>query len=54
LRSLQEYDGPDAPLVEITEESLPPRYNSQTELTFEVRRGTSTKDWEVASERRQP
>src|SRR5688572_21641734 len=29
----KEYEGPGAPLVEITEESLPPHYNSQTELT---------------------
>lgn len=50
----KEYDGPDAPLVEITDESLPPRYNSQTELTFDVPRGASTKDWELQSVHKTP
>lgn len=43
----KEYEGPDAPLVEITEESLPPKYNSESELTFEVKRGANTQDWKV-------
>lgn len=42
-----EHIGKDAPLVEITEESLPERYNSQTDLTFEVKAGANTKDWAV-------
>jgi hypothetical protein len=45
----KEYDGPDAPLVEITEERLPPRYHSETQLTFEVAAGRNTKDWSVES-----
>jgi hypothetical protein len=45
----KEYNGPDAPLVDITEERLPPRYHSKTELTFEVPPGRSTKDWSVES-----
>ena len=45
----KEYDGPDAPLVEITDERLPPKYNSQTELTFEVKAGDNAKDWAVKS-----
>lgn len=50
----KEYEGPDAPLVEITEESLPPRYNSQTELNFEVQRGANAKDWDLQAERKKP
>ncbi|HEY2412949.1 MAG TPA: hypothetical protein VGI40_11935 [Pirellulaceae bacterium] len=41
----KEYNGPDAPLVDITEESVPAKYNSETELTFELKRGANTKDW---------
>lgn len=44
----KEYEGPDAPLVEITDESLPPRYNSQTELSFEVQRGSNVQDWQLS------
>lgn len=43
----KEYDAPDAPLMEITEESLPERYNSKTELTFEVQSGSNTKNLEL-------
>jgi hypothetical protein len=43
----KEYEGADAPLVEITDESLPPHYNSQTELSFDVQRGKNTKDWSL-------
>jgi hypothetical protein len=45
----KEYNGPDAPLVDITEESVPARYNSETELVFEVKRGSNQKDWSVES-----
>lgn len=44
----KEYEGPDAPLVEITDESLPPRYNSQTELSLEVKRGSNVRDWNLS------
>lgn len=46
----KEYDGPEAPLIEITAERLGPRYNSESELTFDTPAGSSTKDWEVASQ----
>ena len=36
---------PDAPLIPETEESLPPRYNSESELTFEIKPGMNTKNW---------
>ncbi len=48
----KEYEGPDAPLVEITDERLPPKYNSQTELTFEVKPGRSAKDFTLMTERK--
>lgn len=45
----KEYEGPDAPLVEITEERLPAKYNSQSELTFEVKAGDNKQDWDLKS-----
>jgi hypothetical protein len=48
----KEYNAADAPLVDITEESLPPKYNSESELTFDLNRGSQTKDWSVQSMRR--
>ena len=38
-------DAPNAQWVEITEESLPDKYNSKSELTFDVQAGGNTKDW---------
>ncbi len=38
---------PGAPMIEITAESLPERYHSKTELSFEVKPGTNTKDWSL-------
>lgn len=43
----KEYDGPDAPLVDVTEESIPPKYNSDTELSFDLPAGASIKDWSL-------
>lgn len=48
----KEYEGPDAPLVEITEERLPPKYNSQTELNIEVKAGANTQDFSLTSIRK--
>ncbi|MBN9122972.1 MAG: hypothetical protein J0I06_28180 [Planctomycetes bacterium] len=39
--------GPDAPWVEVTSESLPDKYHSKSELTFEVKAGSNTKDWDL-------
>ena len=47
-----EYNGPGAPLVEITEESVPAKYNSETELTFDLKPGVNQKDWAVESNKR--
>lgn len=44
-RKVKEYDGPTAPWLELTEESLPERYNASTELKYEVVPGDNTKDW---------
>ena len=30
------YDTPDSPMLEITEEQIPDRYNSKSELNYEV------------------
>lgn len=48
------FDGPGAPTLEITEESLPDRYHASTELTFTAQPGENTKDWSVESKRRKP
>lgn len=46
-----EYNGPGAPLVEITEESVPPKYNSASELHCEVKPGANTLDFQVETRR---
>lgn len=43
----REYNAPDAPFVEFTEEGLPPKYNTETELTLDVQAGSNTKDWSL-------
>jgi hypothetical protein len=45
------YKAPDAPLMDITEESIPERYNARTELTFDVTRGGNTKNWSIESKK---
>jgi hypothetical protein len=50
----REYNGPDAPTVEVTKENLPERYNTKTELTFEVKPGSNTKDWALETKGRKP
>src|SRR5262249_40612492 len=47
-----EHNGPGAAMVEITEEGLPEKYNSKTELTFEAKSGSNTKDWPIADKLR--
>ena len=42
-------DAPGAAVDEIFEEQLPPKYNSSTELTLEVKPGGNSKDWAVES-----
>jgi hypothetical protein len=43
------YDTPDSPLVDIVDELLPARYNSQSELTMTVVEGTQEKAFELQS-----
>jgi hypothetical protein len=50
----KEYNGPNAPEVEISEESLPEKYNSKSELTFDAKGGANTKDWQVESKNAKP
>lgn len=43
------YEGADAPLIEVTRERLPARYNTQSELTVDLQPGPNTKDWVLSS-----
>ena len=45
----KEHNGPGAADVEITNESLAARYNSQSELNFEAKSGSNTKNWDLTS-----
>lgn len=47
----KEYNGPDAPYVEITQESLPPRFNSASQLTLMVGSGSLAKDWDLTTKK---
>ena len=42
------YDTPESPEVPIVAELLPAKYHDKTELTFEVKRGSNEKDWDLA------
>ena len=48
----KEYEGEGAPLVEITDERLPPKYNSQTELNVEVKPGANAQDFALLTDRK--
>jgi hypothetical protein len=41
------YPTPNSPEMPITKEALPERYNEQTELTLDVKRGKNEKDWDL-------
>ncbi len=44
------YEGdPNSPMIDITESIIPPRYNTQTELTREVQPGENTFDFDLTS-----
>lgn len=43
----KESNAPDAKFVEITAESLPAKYHSRSELTFDVKSGSNTKNWDL-------
>jgi hypothetical protein len=42
------HPGADAPWIDITMESLPDKYHSKSELTFDVKPGSNAKDWDLA------
>lgn len=44
--------GPTAALVDVTTESLPAKYHSKSELSFDVQSGGNTKDWELSVKRK--
>ena len=41
------YDTPDSPVMPVTEEALPARYNTDSELKLSVQPGANKKDWEL-------
>jgi hypothetical protein len=43
------YDTADSPIKPILAESLPPRYNDETELTLDVQPGETRKDFELTT-----
>ena len=43
------YDAPDAPVKQILAETLPPRYNDESELTLEVQPGENQKDYSLTT-----
>jgi hypothetical protein len=45
IERVKESKAPNAPMVERTEESLPEQYNAKSELRFEAKEGSNTKDW---------
>jgi hypothetical protein len=40
---------PDSPEISITEESVPAKYNTKSELTYSVTAGTQSKDFELSN-----
>jgi hypothetical protein len=47
-----EYNGPGAPLIDITEESIPAQYNSDSTLKLDITPGANTKDWALEGVKR--
>jgi hypothetical protein len=43
------YDTPDSPIKQILAESLPPKYNDQTELTLDVKPGENHQDYQLTT-----
>lgn len=43
------YDTPDSPVKPVLAESLPPRYNDESELTIDVQVGENEKNWELTT-----
>ena len=45
------YDTPDSPIQDDMRESLPPKYNDESELQYEVQPGKSEKDFELSTKK---
>ncbi|MFM8539188.1 MAG: hypothetical protein ACKOES_14150 [Planctomycetaceae bacterium] len=45
----QAYDAPDSPLVDITAEAVPEKYNISSTLTLDVRAGDNRKDFDLVT-----
>jgi len=43
------YDAPDSPMVDMVKDIIPARYNTQSELTTEVKRGQNEVKFELTS-----
>jgi hypothetical protein len=43
----KDYDAPGGKFYDLSEESLPPKYNNDSKLTFDVKRGVNEKDWSL-------
>ena len=41
------YDTPDSPMIELTQEDLPEKFNGKTELRYEVKPGKNEKDFSL-------
>ena len=46
------YDVADSPVMDITRESLPAKYNVKTELEIDVVAGGNNRDWKLDSKKR--
>jgi len=45
----QAYDAPDSPLVNITAEAVPEKYNTSSTLTLDVQAGDNRKDFDLVT-----
>jgi hypothetical protein len=45
------YDAPDSPMKKLMAETLPPRYNDETELRLEIKPGETRQDYKLTTSR---
>lgn len=43
------YNTPNSPVMDVTAEALPDKYNGKSELTLDVKAGANEKNWELKS-----
>ena len=46
------YNTPDSPIQDLLEESLPAKFNTESELVYEVTSGKSVKDFELSTKKK--